>query len=99
MMHSNIRYAVAALVIIAGGPLLASDPGTGSWPMWGGTPDRNMVSKAKNLPTEWDIKTKKNILWMAEAGSQSYGNPVVADGMVFIGTNNEGLRDPNMQED
>src|SRR5207245_6075119 len=24
--------------------LFASDPGTGDWPMWGGTPDRNMVS-------------------------------------------------------
>ena len=99
MMHSHIRSAVAALVLVAGAPLLASDPGTGSWPMWGGTPDRNMVSKAKNLPTEWDVKTKKNILWVADAGSQSYGNPVVADGMVFIGTNNEAARDPQQGGD
>jgi hypothetical protein len=21
----------------------ASDPGSGDWPMWGGTPDRNMI--------------------------------------------------------
>ena len=28
----------------------ASDPGTGDWPMWGGTPDRNMVSPMKGLP-------------------------------------------------
>jgi outer membrane protein assembly factor BamB len=99
MMHSHIRYAVAALVIVAAAPLLASDPGTGSWPMWGGTPDRNMVSKAKNLPTEWDVKTKKNIVWVADTGSQSYGNPVVGDGMVFIGTNNEGMRDKNQPGD
>jgi outer membrane protein assembly factor BamB len=99
MMHSHFRYAVAALVLVVSAPLLASDPGTGSWPMWGGTPDRNMVSRAKNLPTEWDVKTKKNILWVAEAGSQSYGNPVVADGMVFIGTNNEAPRDPNQGGD
>jgi outer membrane protein assembly factor BamB len=97
-MRSHIRY-VAAIVIVLGTPLLASDPGTGSWPMWGGTSDRNMISKAKNLPTEWDVKTKKNILWVADAGSQSYGNPVVADGMVFIGTNNEGTRDPNQGGD
>ena len=62
--------------------------------MWGGTPDRNMVSNMKGLPTEWDVKTKKNVKWVAELGSQSYGNPVVAGGMVFVGTNNEGLRDP-----
>jgi outer membrane protein assembly factor BamB len=62
--------------------------------MWGGTADRNMVSTMKNLPTEWDVKTKKNIKWVAELGSQSYGNPVVAGGMVFLGTNNEAPRDP-----
>jgi len=50
--------------------------------MWGGTPDRNMVSNMKGLPTEWDIKTKKNVKWVAKLGSQAYGNPVVADGKV-----------------
>ena len=68
--------------------------GSGDWPMWGGTPDRNMVSNMKGLPTEWDVKTKKNVKWVADLGSQSYGNPVVAGGMVFVGTNNELLRDP-----
>ena len=62
--------------------------------MWGGTPDRNMVSNMKGLPTTWDVKTKKNVKWVAELGSQTYGNPVVAGGMVFVGTNNEGVRDP-----
>jgi outer membrane protein assembly factor BamB len=71
----------------------AGDPATGDWPMWGGTPDRNMVSSAKGLVSEWDVKTKKNVKWVAELGSQSYGNPVVAGGMVFVGTNNELLRD------
>ena len=61
--------------------------------MWGGTPDRNMVSKMTGLPTEWDVKTKKNVKWVADLGSQSYGNPVVAGGMVFVGTNNELMRD------
>jgi outer membrane protein assembly factor BamB len=74
--------------------LRASEPGTGNWPMWGGTPDRNMVSDMKGLPTDWDIKTKKNVKWVAKLGSQSYGNPVVSGGLVFVGTNNELLRDP-----
>ena len=87
------------VVAAAASRLGASDPGTGDWPMWGGTPDRNMVSNAKGLPTEWDVKTKKNIKWVADLGSQSYGNPVVAGGMVFVGTNNEGLRDPKQPGD
>lgn len=80
--------------------LWASDPNAGGdWPMWGGTPDRNMVSGMKGVPTTWDVKTRKNVKWMAELGSQSYGNPVVADGLVFVGTNNENSKDPAVKGD
>ncbi len=72
----------------------ASDPGGTDWPQWGGTPDRNMVSSMAGLPTEWDVTTKKNVKWVATLGSQTYGNPVVAGGRVYVGTNNEGLRNP-----
>ncbi len=74
--------------------LFASDPGSGDWPMWGGTPDRNMISSMKGIPTTWDLKTKKNVKWVAQLGSQSYGNPVVAGGQVYAGTNNELVRNP-----
>jgi len=99
-----IRSAVLALLLVSGVFVLtshsiASDPGTGDWPMWGGTPDRNMVANMKNVLTSWDVKTKKNVKWVAQLGSQSYGNAVVAGGMVFIGTNNEGLRDPKITGD
>ena len=95
------RSVLAALVAVILAPLClsASDPGTGDWPMWGGTPDRNMVSTMKGLPADWDVKTKKNIKWVADLGSQSYGNPVVAGGMVFVGTNNELVRDPKQPGD
>src|SRR5262245_51721513 len=95
--------AAAALAATAGlypAHLSAGDPPTKSeWPMWGGSPDRNMVSSAKGLVSEWDVKTKKNVKWVADLGSQSYGNPVVAGGMVFVGTNNELLRDKNQPGD
>jgi outer membrane protein assembly factor BamB len=77
----------------------ASDPGTGDWPMWGGAPDRNMVSAMKGIPTSWDVKTKRNVKWVQSLGSQAYGNVVVAGGQVYVGTNNEGLRDPNVKGD
>jgi len=72
----------------------AADPGSGDWPMWGGTPDRNMISGMKGIPTTWDIQAKKNVKWVAALGSQSYGNPIVAGGQVYVGTNNEAPRDP-----
>ena len=100
-MRLFLLFGMLTLCILAGGSvrLSASDPGTGDWPMWGGTPDRNMVSNMKGLPAEWDVKTRKNIKWVADLGSQSYGNPVVAGGMVFVGTNNELVRDPKQPGD
>jgi len=53
-----------------------------------------MVSSMKGIPTSWDIKTNKNVKWMAQLGSQSYGNPVVSGGQVYVGTNNELVRNP-----
>jgi outer membrane protein assembly factor BamB len=96
------RFIAGALFAIPASLLLlwASDPNAGGdWPMWGGTPDRNMVSNMKGIPTTWDVKTKKNVKWVAELGSQSYGNPVVSGGMVFVGTNNEGMKDPAVKGD
>jgi outer membrane protein assembly factor BamB len=93
--------ALGCLLLGSGWPPAgaASDPSSGDWPMWGGTPDRNMVSSMKGLPTEWDVKTKKNIKWSAALGSQSYGNPVVGGGVVLVGTNNEAPRDPKQGGD
>ena len=69
------------------------------WPMWGGTPGRNMVSAMKGLPSKWDVVTKENIKWVADLGDHSYGNPVVAGGRVFVGTNNENPREPLQKGD
>src|SRR5919205_1024856 len=108
MMKAKRSWVIMVLMAaLACGQLLTaygslptpSDPGTGDWPMWGGTPDRNMVSKAKGLPTSWDVKTKKNVKWVADLGSQTYGNITVAGGVVLIGTNNEAKRDPKVVGD
>jgi outer membrane protein assembly factor BamB len=96
---AGLWLAVLAVSAVGAPRLSASDPGSGDWPMWGGTPDRNMVSSMKGLPTDWDIKTKKNVRWVAALGSQSYGNPIVAGGIVFVGTNNEAARDPKQAGD
>jgi outer membrane protein assembly factor BamB len=67
----------------------------GDWTMFGGTPSRNFVNPvAKNLPTEWDFEKKENILWVVDLGSKAYGGPVVANGRVFVGTNNLKPRNP-----
>jgi len=62
----------------------------GDWPQLGGTPHRNNVADKQTIPTEWDIKTGQNIKWSAPLGSQTYGSPVVANGHIYVGTNNGG---------
>ena len=89
-----MKYLIPVFLLGSFWLLVASDPGSGDWPMWGGTPDRNMSSPMPGIPVSWDLKTKKNVKWMAELGSQSYGNPVVAGGQVYVGTNNELVRNP-----
>ena len=73
---------------------------SGDWAQWGGDSQRNNVPNVSGLPEQWDVggfdrKTRKwkkdeakNIKWVAPVGSQTYGNPVVADTRVYIGTNN-----------
>ncbi|HZZ77843.1 MAG TPA: PQQ-binding-like beta-propeller repeat protein [Gemmataceae bacterium] len=65
------------------------------WIMYGGSPARNMVNlTAKGLPAKWDIEAKENIKWSSDLGSKAYGGPVIAGGLVLIGTNNQNPRDP-----
>ena len=88
-------WAVASLVVLA----LTLSLGAQNWPMWGGTASRNMSAAVTGLPETWDVGQKTNIKWKAQLGSTSYGNPVVADGKVLVGTNNANPRNPEIQGD
>ena len=68
-----------------------ASPAAADWPMYGGTPLRNLVNTVdKNVPTEWSVKkgSQKNVKWVAALGDTAYGGPTVAGGKVFVGTNN-----------
>jgi len=104
-MKIQATLTLMAATVLAG-TALAED-----WPMWGGKPSRNMVATAKNLPTdivigeidgeseEVDLAGSKNLFWAAKLGSQAYGNTTVANGKIFVGTNNESPRDPKQEGD
>ncbi|MGH7200170.1 MAG: PQQ-binding-like beta-propeller repeat protein, partial [Planctomycetaceae bacterium] len=64
------------------------DVGSRDWPMFFGWPGRNNTPEGRNIPIAWDVDSGENIKWKAKLGSQSYGNAVVANGRIFIGTNN-----------
>ncbi|HZZ30334.1 MAG TPA: PQQ-binding-like beta-propeller repeat protein [Pirellulales bacterium] len=85
-------YAKYAAEVVGVGP--------NDWSMWGGSSIRNNTPEAKNIPADWDPgefdpdsgawknKGAKDIKWVASLGFKSYGNPVVANGHVYVGTNN-----------
>lgn len=98
---------IRAMMVAAGcaftlvGTALAED-----WPAWGGGPDRNMVAdETASIPTDFspgetigrtdeiDPESTNKIKWITKLGSQTYGNPVISQGVVLVGTNNESPRD------
>ncbi|MBX9790684.1 MAG: PQQ-binding-like beta-propeller repeat protein [Pirellulales bacterium] len=91
--------AACALTLVVVTRLGAAEPGASQtnidrdWPMWGRTPARNLVAADATPPETWDVDVGKNIKWIAELGGATYGNPVLADGRLFVGTNNEHPRD------
>lgn len=48
----------------------------------------NVAAESKTIPGEFDVATGKNIKWSAKLGSQTYSSPVIANGKVYVGTNN-----------
>ncbi len=77
----------------------------GQWSQWGRDRSRNMSTDPSTdvpLPVKFDLRAavygKKdassypsNVLWVAQLGSQTYGNPVVGGGRVIVGTNDARL--------
>ena len=91
----TIAYIILITISIASAiPAAATETA-----MWGFTPSRNLVSDEKNLPVKWDAKTGLNIKWTATLGSQTYAGPLLIGGKVFVGTNNQGRRNPKLTGD
>jgi len=76
------------------------------WPQFGRDWTRNAVSLERRPPLDWHIGipladdprqripgSSRNIKWSAPLGAITFGDPVVADGLIWVGTSNTGLRD------
>ena len=102
------HHTLCALVALFGAAGVAEAQ---DWPMWGFDESRNMTSPVTGIPGDFkagnfvgatdevDMSTTENIKWIAKLGSQSYGNPTVSNGRIFVGTNNDSPRDPRFKGD
>lgn len=84
----NFLHFLLSLALVAG-RLVAADQ-----PQWGTAWTRNLVSEERGLVSTFNLETGANVKWVAKLGTESHGTPIVAEGRVFIGTNNEEPRDP-----
>ena len=90
------RFAAAALLSVL---FTAATTPADQAAMWGFSPGRNMVSAATGLPVSWNADTGAGIRWSAPLGSYTYAGPLLYGDMIFVGTNNEGLRNPALAGD
>src|SRR5262245_29522107 len=73
-----------------------------SWPLFGGTVQRNLVNLTeKGLALDFSVAKgkEKNIKWWASLGSKAYGGPTFSGGTVFGGTHNNRPRNPAVKGD
>lgn len=95
MARRPSALALAVVILWAPGAVVRAE----DWPQWGRRWDRNMVCPSlMGLPAFFqpgqpasDVSPAipaVNIKWAARLGTQTYGNPTLAGGKVFVGTNN-----------
>ena len=74
--------------VLAIGLTFVATAGAADQPRWGQEFSRNMVSQERGLADHFDPGTRDHVKWVAKLGSQSYSTPIVTQGKVLIGTNN-----------
>jgi outer membrane protein assembly factor BamB len=105
-MHMSLLRALLAFGLVGG---IFLRPARGDdWPMLGRDATRNPVSPEKRAPTRWQPEMRRhgflvqpawNVLWQARLGGNNFASPVIAGGLVWVGTNNSQPRDPQRRED
>lgn len=90
----RIGTVSAALLLTGAVACFAADQ-----PQWGERHTRNMITAETGLPVHFDPETGTGIVWSVDLGGGSYGSPIIAQGCVFIGSNNAAPMDARHQGD
>lgn len=97
--HGRAGWTAGVFAVLVLGAAVPVSLAGGDWPQWGGTDTgRNMVSAETGLPVSFQpgekssqgggilTGTTENVRWAVRLGNYVYGNPTVAAGRVFVGT-------------
>src|SRR5262249_21685797 len=100
MRKVHLRMLVAALLLCGSNWRPGSVPAA-DWPMLGRDGTRNAVSPERGAPILWSAEARginrltdksRGVRWTARLGWQTFSSPVVANGLVWIGTSQVGNR-------
>lgn len=57
------------------------------------------VAQTGKPPVDWDATNGRNIVWSVELGNETFGRPVVAGDVVYVGSNNSRQMNPAIKDD
>ncbi len=90
--RAMVSCGLAVCLWLGGGGSRAADQ-----PQWGQAWSRNPVSPETGLPVI--TNAADGLRWSADLGTETHATPIIANGRVYIGTNNGKPRDPKHQGD
>ncbi len=93
-MKNSHFFFLALIILVLSGCARSDDQ-----PQWGERYTRNMVSDESGLPESFDPESGENFKWQVVLGSQTYSTPVISQGKIFLGTNNDNPRNEQHQGD
>ena len=108
-MRKSSAAVLAVLILLGWSVACHRHAAAADWSQWGGGQYRNLASRETGVPARFfpgkktrdrlgfDPATTKNVRWLVRLGSENYSGPVVADGRVYVGTNDEDLDDPRFR--
>jgi outer membrane protein assembly factor BamB len=95
-LHSQAEWALNRIAGVesAEGAIVPPVPATLAAPQ-----PQTTIAQTGNPPVDWDVNTGRNIVWSVELGNETFGRPVVAGDVVYVGTDNARRMNPVYREE
>ena len=58
-----------------------------------------VAGESSQPPDVWDVQTGRNIVWSVGLGDETFGRPVVSNGVVYVGTDNGRKMNPAYRDE
>ncbi|HEY7118803.1 MAG TPA: PQQ-binding-like beta-propeller repeat protein [Tepidisphaeraceae bacterium] len=96
-LRAEAEWAIDRIAGVVGVPAETRDAaGVAVGEVSGAAPE---LVAAGRPPLDWDVAAGRNIAWRLELGAETFGRPVFASGVVYVGTDNARRMDPRLVDE